>query len=291
MNIIIAVCTYKRHESLVRCLESIQKMITPDTVTVEIAVIDNEPSAIIADICQQKNITYIAEPRRGLVFARNKILEFARSHKPDYLGIIDDDETVSENWLSDMLAGFEKTNADAVAGIIDIQLEKTMPAYLKYAYQFKKVTNYKSVKTLPMGNVMLGKNILQTDMWFDKKFNFTGGEDVNFFNRISQAGFKLYKIPNAQVTEYLMPEKASLRAYFNRQLRVSKLHYAEKYPYLSVGFVGECVVSVFEILCISLLLPVCFLNSRFLVKTTKIHAKAIGRLLSRQKKVINSYGI
>jgi succinoglycan biosynthesis protein ExoM len=291
MKIIIAVCTYKRHASLVRCVESIQKMIIPPNISVEIAVIDNEPSPIIADICQQKNVTYSAEPMRGLVFARNRVLQFARSKNADYLGVIDDDETVSENWLNDMLTAFDTTNADAIAGIIDIKLGDNMPSYLKTAYQFKKVTAIKSVKTLPMGNVMLGKKIIQADMWFDKKFNFTGGEDVNFFNHISKAGFKLYKIPNAQVTEYLMPEKASLRAYFNRQMRVAKLHYAEKYPSFSLQFFGECVVSMFEIVLVTVLSPLCILSDRFKVKSTKTCAKAIGRLLSRQTKTINAYGI
>jgi succinoglycan biosynthesis protein ExoM len=280
MKIIIAICTYKRSASLQRCLDSLHAMIIPDAVALEIMVIDNEPSQMTLDICTQKNVTYYAEPQRGLVFARNAVLQQARRKNPDYLGIIDDDETVSQNWLVEMLHAFESSNADAVAGIITIKLDETMPSYLKKAYQFKKITNMTTVKTMPMGNIMLGQRIINSDIWFDKKFNFTGGEDIDFFSRVYKNGHVLYKIPNAEVTEYLMPEKASLGAYFNRQMRVAKLHYSEKYPQFSVKFAGECLLSVSEIVLVILSVPFCLLSDSIKVKAVKISAKAIGRLLS-----------
>jgi glycosyltransferase involved in cell wall biosynthesis len=290
INVIIAVCTYKRHESLKRCLDSIQKMLVPHNIALEIVVIDNEPSVAVSDICFKQNITYISEPNRGLVFARNAVLKYARSVDTDYLGIIDDDETVSKEWLHDMMFALEKTNADAIAGVIDIKLSDDMPQYLKKAYQFKKVQKYTAVKTLPMGNVMLCKKILNSDIVFNSRFNFTGGEDIDFFNALSQKGFTLFKIHNAQVTEYLMPEKASLRAYFKRQMRVAKIHYTEKYPVITLKYICECTVSVFEITGVFIVSPLFLINDTAKIKLTKTLAKAIGRLLSRQSKTINAYG-
>jgi GT2 family glycosyltransferase len=142
-----------------------------------------------------------------------------------------------------------------------------------------------------MGNVMIRQKILNTSMIFNSDFNFTGGEDIDFFNRLSQAGFTLFKAPNAQVTEYLMPEKASLTAYFKRQMRVAKLHYRQKYPSLSVLYLLECFVSVFEIIFVILLSPLFFISDLLKIKLAKIFAKAIGRLLSRQSKPINAYGV
>ena len=255
MYVIIAICTYKRYKSLQRCIESLQMMAIPSNINVEIVVIDNEPTQIVANICQENKVKYIPEPQRGLVFARNSVLDYARSKNPDYLGIIDDDETVSVNWLHDMLNAFDTTKADALAGIIDIHLTSPMPRYLKTAYQFKKVKKITLAKTLPMGNVMLRNTIIQTDILFNKKFNFTGGEDIDFFTRLYKQGKKLYKIPNAEVIEYLMPEKASLTAYFNRQMRVAKLHYAEKYPFFSLQFLFECFLSIIEILFAFFMLP------------------------------------
>ncbi|MFT6072946.1 MAG: succinoglycan biosynthesis protein ExoM [Alphaproteobacteria bacterium] len=290
MNIIIAVCTYKRFASLIRCLKSIQAMIVPPNITLEILVIDNEPSHQVSKLCGDYKVTYVAEKQRGLVFARNSVLRYARSKEIDYLGIIDDDEGVSLDWLVDMLDFFKHHDADVAAGIIDIQLASNMPSYLKQAYQFKKVTQPTSVKTLPMGNIMLKSTIINTSFWFDTQFNFTGGEDVDFFSRLHKSDKKLYKIPNAQVTEYLMPEKASLSAYFKRQVRVSQLHYSQKFPSFSFKFFLECLMSIGEIILVCLLLPTIFFSDPLKIKVTKMYAKAIGRLKSRNTKKIQAYG-
>lgn len=288
MKIAIAVCTFKRPDELLRCLGSIKEMYVPDGINLDIIVVDNAPSDQIANICQ--GIYYVPEPKQGLVFARNRVLSYVRQYDYDYVGIIDDDETVSRDWLIDMTKAFAETNADAVSGIIDIALASDMLDYLKTAYQFKKVKSRIVVQTLPMGNVMLNRQIINSDFHFDERFNFSGGEDIDFFSRLHRAGYKLYKIPNAQVTEYLTKEKASLGAYFKRQMRVAKLHYQQKYPTFSLKFLLECIVSCFEIMVALFFVPIALFNSKITVKVTKMLAKAIGRLLSRDQKTISAYG-
>lgn len=291
MKILIAVCTYKRLKEVQRCLESIQELSLFDDILLDIIVIDNEPSDKVASLCKKLGVYYISEPQRGLVYARNAVLKCARFGKYDYCGILDDDETVSSNWLGDMLAAFKTTQADAISGIIDIKLKANMPQYLKKAYQFKKISQTMTVKTMPMGNVMLSKRAVESGIDFDAQFNFTGGEDIDFFSKLYKAGYKLFKIPNAKVTEYLTPEKASLKAYFNRQLRVAKLHYAQKYPTaFSLGFFSEIILAFLGMVSAFLMLPICLVSDRFKIKTAKLSAKSLGRLLSRSRRAIHAYG-
>lgn len=284
MKIIVAVCTYKRHTSLERCVVSMKKMTIPTGCEVEFLIVDNQPHKIIQEIADKYHITYRAEISRGLVFARNHVLDYARQQMDvDYLGIVDDDEELSVSWICEMLDGFQKTNADALAGVIDIVSDNpNTPPYLIKAYQFSKVTDYKTVKTLPMGNVMLGRNILESKICFDIAYNFTGGEDINFFSKATQAGFKLVKSPKASVKEYLMPEKASLLSYFKRQLRVSELHYRQKYPETTLPYFTECGLSFIEIGIAILIMPLALIHDKSKIVAAKYFAKGLGRFFSRR---------
>ena len=149
MNIIIGLCTFKRPTLLKLCLESLINLKIPANVNVEFVVVDNEPSDLIREIVEAANFVYLPEQQRGLVYARNTLLDYVSTRRSgslsfiDYLGFIDDDEAVESTWLIDMLKSMDETQADAVSGPVEIIIPNDAPACLKYAYQFSKVSEYK----------------------------------------------------------------------------------------------------------------------------------------------------
>lgn len=290
MNVIIGLCTFKRPALLKLCLESLANLSIPDGVCVEFVVVDNEPSDISKKLVNAANFVYLTEPQQGLVYARNALLEYASKKATDYIGIIDDDEVLEKDWLLNMLISMDETNADAVSGPIETILPKKAPSCLKHAYQFSKVSEYKQSKTLAMGNVFFKAALIQDGLRFDQKFNHSGGEDIDFFKRAALNGALLIRSPLAEVKELLTEEKASLFAFYQRVLRVSRVHFKEKYPRYSVLYFAELLLSLIETFVFLLLTPVVIVSDKFKVKWLKVMAKFFGRILSRKEMTRRHYG-
>ena len=208
----------------------------------------------------------------------------------DFIGILDDDEVVEKTWLLDMLTSIDDTKADAVSGPIEIVLPEKASSCLKYAYQFSKVSEYKPSKTLPMGNVFFKASLIENGLRFDQKFNHSGGEDIDFFKRAALSEAVLIRSPLAEVKEFLTAEKASIYAFYKRMLRVSRVHYKEKYPSYSALFLLEIMLSFIEVLLFLILSPIVILSDKFKVKWLKVIAKFCGRILSRKKMTRHHYG-
>jgi succinoglycan biosynthesis protein ExoM len=288
--IIIGLCTFKRLTLLKLCLESLTNLKIPVGVSVEFVVIDNEPNDVVRKIVEAASFVYLSEQKRGLVYARNMFLNYVAAKKSDYVGFIDDDEVVVSTWLVDMLISMDETKADAVSGPVEIIIPENAPVCLKYAYQFSKVSEYKQSKTLPMGNVFFKTKLIENGLRFDQKFNYIGGEDIDFFKRAALNGALLIRSPLGGVKEFLTAEKASIYAFYNRVLRVARVHYKEKYPNYSALFFVEILLSFVEISLFLMLMPVLVFSDKFKIKWIKVMAKFIGRLLSRKEITHHHYG-
>ncbi|MEM6603608.1 MAG: glycosyltransferase family 2 protein, partial [Pseudomonadota bacterium] len=203
---------------------------------------------------------------------------------------IDDDETLSSNWLEDMLAQIDKTKADIVSGPVEIILPPEAPKSLKYAYQFRPRDSYELAKRLPMGNLFFTRKLLETNLWFDMRFNHSGGEDMDFTYRAYKLGLTLMRVPKGRVYEELVPEKRSLFAFFKRQCRVFRVHYREKYPVMNIYFLMQVLLIPFELCFIVLLSPISLFSGKYKVKCLKSIARLTGRLTSRLSITEKAYG-
>src|SRR3546814_11191398 len=59
---------------------------------------------------------YVAEPRRGITFARNAALDTAAAQDCAFVAFIDDDEVPAPRWLAALLAAQQRSGAAAVLG-------------------------------------------------------------------------------------------------------------------------------------------------------------------------------
>ena len=118
LRIDVCVCTYRRRE-LDDTLLSIGALAVPQNATVRVIVADNDvlPSArervyaLAAEI--PFHVVYVHCPASNISIARNACVENSTG---DFLAFIDDDETASEEWLTELLRVAESTGADAVLG-------------------------------------------------------------------------------------------------------------------------------------------------------------------------------
>lgn len=283
---VLCICTFRRPEYLACCLTSVAAMKVPADISLTVLVVDNAPDPRHREIVVAHDFEYREEPRAGLVHARNQALESALAFEPDLIGFIDDDETLAPQWLVEMLAGLQQTRADALAGAIEIVLPPGADPLLKLAYQFRIPADYHPSATLPMGNVVFRRALLEDGLRFDPRYNQSGGEDVDFFRRAAQAGARLYRSPNARVYETLTPAKQSLRAWWQRQLRVTQTHcQQQRRPALLL--IPQAIAE--GIAALLLAVPALF-SGPLKLRALKLSAKALGRLRALGAPPVAAYG-
>ena len=105
VRIDICVCTYRR-PALEETLHSIGMLNVPDGAAVRVIVADNDAVPSARDLVYRMasllpfNVSYVHCPASNISLARNACLETATG---DLMAFVDDDETVSPDWLIELL--------------------------------------------------------------------------------------------------------------------------------------------------------------------------------------------
>ena len=167
-KILICIPTYKRNNSLLECVKSIQKLNLINKCEVSILIIDNtvnnNSQKILKQIKKTKlNIYHLNEKKRGIVHARNKCLISAKEFNPKYLAFVDDDVRLDKNWLQNNLLIMNKFKADIVTGpqkYLKINQNKNL---INYNELFEKKYNSepKKVKWAATNNVFIKYKFLR----------------------------------------------------------------------------------------------------------------------------------
>ncbi|WP_404786458.1 glycosyltransferase [Altericista sp. CCNU0014] len=121
VSISIVISTCDRPQSLHRCLTHLVAQTAHRSP--QILVVDNNPkSGLTAPIVKQfPNVFLLHEPRRGISYARNRGILASTG---EIIITLDDDITVSETWLENLLAPFARHEVMAVTGnILPLELE------------------------------------------------------------------------------------------------------------------------------------------------------------------------
>ena len=239
MKILICICTYKRNESLKRCIKSINKIKIKNKTKINIIIVDNSENNNLLKIKKQLikdskfKILFLTEKKRGIVFARNKCLKILKISNPDYICFFDDDCIIDKNWLKNSLKTIKLKNADIVTGP-QIYLNKKASNYSKLFeknHGNKKICN---VKWAASNNVLINYKIIKkNNLFFDKKLNKFGvGEDQLFFLKISNIGYKIFWNKNVKVYEKIHQHRQSYKWLIERSYRLGVLgHYIDKNQY------------------------------------------------------------
>ena len=193
MTLVICICTYNRNLSLIRCLQSIDKLYLISNIKIKIIVADNSNKHSSLKLVKKfkrsfkYKIIQLHEKRRGVVYARNKCLHEAKKINPKFICFFDDDCIVDRFWLKNVFKVIKFTNAKIVTGP-QLPLKKKSLNYSKlinYSQFFEKKykENLKKVNWAASNNVFLEYDIIKKHgLFFDKALNKFGiGEDQLFF--------------------------------------------------------------------------------------------------------------
>lgn len=197
------------------------------------------------------HIAYYVEPRQNIALARNLAIDHATG---DFIAFIDDDEFPSKYWLKSLLAICQKYSASGVLGPISPYFSEEPPAWVIKG-QFAERPRYPTGRSMSWrqsrtGNVLFRKDILSgCEQAFRDQFG-TGGEDVDFFERMTRKGCRFVWCNEAEVFEEVPPDRCTRRYHFRRALLRGKNSLKRE------GYnVGSLAKSIMAIPIYSLVLP------------------------------------
>jgi succinoglycan biosynthesis protein ExoM len=230
-HISVCICTYKRPDLLRQLLEKLQYQETDNLFIYSAVVVDNDINKTAQDTVHnlQKSsaikIDYYYEPEKNIALARNKAVENAQG---SHIAFIDDDEFPVSDWLLQLYKAMHRHKSDGALGPVRPYYPEGCPAWLiksrlceRPEHQTGTVLHWGETRT---GNVLIDRKIFKDPgNRFGREFGRTGGEDIEFFRKMIEAGKIFIWCNEAPTYETVPPERWSKRFYSQRLLRIGGL--------------------------------------------------------------------
>jgi succinoglycan biosynthesis protein ExoM len=226
ISVCIGVCTAARPQLLKKCLASLAVQQLPADTACHLVVVDNntEPSALSAvqAIASEYpfSIIYAHERRRGISFARNRVLEEALSIGADWIAFIDDDETAPPNWLLEMILASQGYEADVIQGPVKSFYPDPLPFWA--LPKSLDLCEGEKMKFAATSNVIFSSKLIRNDgmdLRFDEAMGISGGEDTDFFLRANDAGAKIIFSCKPVIYEEVFASRLSFKRQMQRAFR------------------------------------------------------------------------
>ncbi|WP_332702273.1 glycosyltransferase family 2 protein [Devosia sp.] len=227
ISVDICICTFRR-PFLAETLRSVAALAIED-VAVRVIIADNDASASARDLVAAVErdfpwpITYVHAPAANICIARNACLDVASA---DYVAFIDDDETVSPQWLVELLDTARLTRADAVLGPVHAVYDARTPEWMVEGdfHSTLPVVVNGAIRTGYTCNVLIRRVAPFAALRFDLALGRSGGEDTDYFYRLTALGGTIAEAPDALVYEPVPAERAAMAWLIRRRLRMGQTH-------------------------------------------------------------------
>jgi len=232
LDILIGVVSFRRPIMLAMLLDSLAAQSLLGThVTIALCVVDNDAERSAAAVVDAKAhglpcpLTYLCEPRRGIPFARNRVLEHAIERQAHWIAFIDDDETAARDWLASLYTTALETGADALQGPVRYVAQQGTPRWLtedldaRSRRMTRRREGSRKAKLSTRNLLMSTRLASELGLRFDESFALSGGSDIDFFYRAHLLGARNIWTNRAVVTEIIPVERLSLRFQLQRAFR------------------------------------------------------------------------
>jgi succinoglycan biosynthesis protein ExoM len=299
-RVAVAIATFNRVEGLRRLLASLNTMASQQQFS--IIVVDNALTPIaessLAGITTHWiiPIIWLHEPKPGIAAARNRAL--AALNHYDYVAFVDDDETVRNGWLDELLEVADSAKADVVSANVAYTFESPPPpwALLGGFYSPCKFEELQVVPAAATNNLLLRLPVL-TELGvpgFDDRFGLTGGSDILLSRLLASRGARLVWTNRAIVDEFVPVARTSPKWLIRRAIRGGNtegrvylvLHSAARLPRLKVLSRGMLRIVVGTALLVT---HPCVDNSRRGAEALRVVYRGIGFVLAAASFEIKEY--
>lgn len=223
----ICICTFRRAH-LADTLRSVAKIdVAKHEVRIIVADNDETSSAypLVATLETELPfpVHYVHAPASNICIARNACLDAADA---DFVAFIDDDELVARDWLTALIDTAEKTSAAATLGPVNALYADDAPAWMRQGdfHSTYPVFVDGAIRTGYTCNVLIRWSAPFRALRFDTKLGRSGGEDTDFFYRLTALGGTIAYAPEAIVEEHVPADRATMAWLIRRRLRFGQTH-------------------------------------------------------------------
>lgn len=228
MRLGVTVCTRNRPRLVQACIAALCREIVNVEADVFIVVVENHNHKTLTaafdrllDDHPKVDLVYRVEPMIGIPFARNRAVDVALEHQADWIAFVDDDEEVEPGWLAAMIRAIRELNADALTGPVRDFSPTGLPSW----WSGNRVDNRRHGQTLESAatnNTLLWCGWLRSadpPLRFNEALRFTGGEDTEFFHRLSDRGGTIKWVSDAFVRETVSDVRMTMSWHVTRKVR------------------------------------------------------------------------
>ena len=225
----VGVCTLERI-SVADTLASLGAQQLPPDVGLRVIVADNErlPAAEArvrtAAAIHRLDLAYVHAPAHNISLARNAVLDAAEG---DYLAFIDDDQIAAPDWIASLVAAARTQGCAAVLGPVSAVYPPQTPAWIAAGdfHSFRPVKVGGRILKGYSCNVLIRMDIVRRmALRFDPALGRMGGEDDDFFYRLTDAGGVIGETEAARVFEPVPASRATLSWLLRRAFRSGQSH-------------------------------------------------------------------
>jgi glycosyltransferase involved in cell wall biosynthesis len=215
--LIVGVCTFRNPEGLAKLMRHLAHAGAARVPNLLI-VVDNDVGG--AGIATAEALApelpfplrAVLEPRRGIPFARNRLIEEALCTDFRQLAMLDDDEYPAPGWLAALESEARKSGADLVGGPV-LPVFAVPPRWPLTQADFGKDGGRlfrKATLVMSSANVLVTRRLIErwSGDWFRPEFAETGGSDSEFFRRTALAGHRHAIARDALAYEDVTEERA-----------------------------------------------------------------------------------
>jgi glycosyltransferase involved in cell wall biosynthesis len=203
IRICVGICTIQRPVMLKNCLESIGRQQGVENCDVRIVVVENDTvpaTRNVVDAFAEISpfpVHYIHEPRRGIPFARNRVVDAALAMHADHVAFVDDDQITHPTFLAKHLEAAARDGADVVQAHIVPIFPTPQPFWatgqtgvVEIVDEDRPVSKRKRRAAGTCG-VMFSARLIRPDgmaLRFDERIGLGRGSDIDFFSRACDRG-------------------------------------------------------------------------------------------------------
>jgi len=225
----ICICTYKRAD-VVDALRTVAQQQDTDGIRYRVIVADNaerpEAREMILDAAHTLGLEllYVHAPARNISIARNACLDAASA---EWIAFIDDDEQATPHWLGSLMREAARGDWDAVLGPVHAIYSDSIPHWIQRGdfHSTRPVYVRGRIETGYTGNVLIRRSLVEREkLRFRNELGRSGGEDVDFFYRLRDAGGRIGFAADAIALEIVPPTRASLAWLLKRSFRAGQTH-------------------------------------------------------------------
>ena len=291
----ICICTFRRPH-IAATLQSLADMTLRPGLSFRVIVADNDDTPSAQPAVEQAAartgllVDYIHAPARNISVARNACLRAAQA---PWLAFIDDDELVTEYWLSGLSDGLID-GIDAVLGPVKALYPDDCAGWIRQSdlHSAGPVWTGGQIRTGYTSNVLFRRTAAPfVNLTFREELGRSGGEDTAFFDTAHAAGARIGFSPAAIVTELVPRDRATFAWLLKRRFRAGQTHgflLLEKETGGGAAIVTEALVKLAACLGAAMVPSLKAGHLRQCLIRGALHAGVVARLLGKSD--IEQYG-